>query len=805
MNTSAGKGIVRTALAFGVSGVWVITGVQTGCSPADVAPEPTPTAPSPAVADSTGTVGVKLTLPGGEPIDTVNWSIQGPNGASSVVLTGTVNVINSPAASFVVGGVPAGSGYTMSLVAQSPDGQVTCTGAAQFAMTARATTNLSVAMLCSAAAPEAGAAFVRAAGFNCATWNSVAASPSEATIGSSMSVVASASGGAPGSLTYAWSAPSGAFDHPNAAQANFTCTAPGPVSLTVTVTDGAVPEGGSCNASAATTTIQVQCDGHIDAASQLATATKIKHLVVIFNENISYDHYFGTYPVAQNNAGETVFAAAPGTPVPNNLSAPLDPTHGFTPVTGAALLTNNPTSLNALNGAGAVNPFRLASGQAGTADQGHNYKPEQQASDNSAMDLFPLYTGTAGPPPGTPDAGLTKGLVMAYFDGNTLGTYWGYAQSYAMNDNSWTTTFGPSTPGAINLIAGQTNGFLATNRSPTLMSTSHVTPDGNGGWTLIGDTDPLGDMCSTAADQNSFVGQNVGNLLNAKGISWGWFEGGFDLTLTDSYALPDGGVVQTTGCARSVQSTVPGTTNSTDYIPHHSPFQYYPSTANYTHARPSSDAVVGSSYKADGVTPEPANHNYDSHDFFDALNAGNLPAVVYLKAPAYQDGHPGYSDPIDEQAFAASVVNALQAAQEWSTTAVVIAYDDSDGWYDHQAPPIVNPSTGVADYLNGTGLCYSGAQQNGVVLTATSTPLLGAPPADGGAPLPALGRCGYGTRVPLMVISPFAKHNYVDHTLTDQTSILKFIEDNWLSGQRIQAGGSFDTIANPITNMLQGI
>ena len=151
------------------------------------------------------------------------------------------------------------------------------------------------------------------------------------------------------------------------------------------------------------------------------------------------------------------------------------------------------------------------------------------------------------------------------------------------------------------------------------------------------------------------------------------------------------------------------------------------------------------------------------------------------------------------------MVNALQAAQEWSTTAVVIAYDDSDGWYDHQAPPIVNPSTGVADYLNGTGLCYSGAQQNGVVLTATSTPLLGAPPADGGAPLPALGRCGYGTRVPLMVISPFAKHNYVDHTLTDQTSILKFIEDNWLSGQRIQAGGSFDTIANPITNMLQGI
>jgi len=66
---------------------------------------------------------------------------------------------------------------------------------------------------------------------------------------------------------------------------------------------------------------------------------------------------------------------------------------------------------------------------------------------------------------------------------------------------------------------------------------------------------------------------------------------------------------------------------------------------------------------------------------------------------------------------------------------------------------------------------------------------------------PALGRCGYGTRVPLLVVSPYAKKNYVDHTLTDQTSALKFIEDNWLGGQRIQAGGSFDTIAGSIQNM----
>ncbi len=289
-------------------------------------------------------------------------------------------------------------------------------------------------------------------------------------------------------------------------------------------------------------------------------------------------------------------------------------------------------------------------------------------------------------------------------------------------------------------------------------------------------------------------GKNVGDLLNAQGITWGWFNGGFDLTITNSN--------NTTGCHRSTLQTVPNGTTSADYVPHHQPFQYYPSTANLTHARPSAISAIGHSLEADGVTPEPANHQYDTHDFFDALNAGNLPAVSYLKAPSFQDGHPGNSNPVDEQNFAASVVSALQASQEWASTAVIFAYDDSDGWYDHQESPIVNPSSTASDALNGAGLCNSGAQQGGA---APATPLLGAPPVDGGAPLPAQGRCGYGTRQPLIVVSPFAKKNFVDHTLTDQTSILRFVEDNWLNGQKVQPGGSFDTIANSITNMLTGI
>jgi len=550
-----------------------------------------------------------------------------------------------------------------------------------------------------------------------------------------------------------------------------------------------------------------------DPAAAYPTASKIKHIVVVFGENISFDHYFGTYPHAENNPGDIPFPADAGTPTAvNNLLTPLNPSAGFAPV-DVDLINNNP-NLNPANGAGASNPLRLALAQAATEDQSHNYNPEQLAADGvdggvPAMDLYPLNTGNAAVfiaddqaaapviaanPDAGPDAAVnvaaaqvvTNGLVMAYFDGNTVNTFWNLAQNGALNDNSWTTTFGPSSPGAINLVSGQTHGIVATNEAYGLFSKNHITPDGTdaGTYTLIGDSDPLGDVCPQESDAVTLGGRNIGDLLNAANITWGWFQGGFDLTVVN----PNG----TTGCNRLTNPTqTPFAYNSADYVTHHEPFQYYASTRNLTHARPSSLAAIG--------TTDAANHQYDTHDFFDALKIGNFPAVVYLKAPAYQDGHPGNSDPVDEQTFVNEVITALESSPDWSSTLVVFNYDDSDGWYDHQAPPIVNPSHASKDALNGTGVCVSGAQQgDGGVPT---TPLNGVAP-DGGAAGPVQGRCGYGTRIPLLVVGPYAKKNYIDHTLTDQTSILKFIEDNWLGGERIQPGGSFDTIAGPISNML---
>ncbi|RUL74054.1 phospholipase C [Dyella choica] len=482
---------------------------------------------------------------------------------------------------------------------------------------------------------------------------------------------------------------------------------------------------------------------------RVPTATPIKHLVVIFQENVSFDHYFGTYPYAANAPGEPPFYAKADTPKVNGLNKQL--------------LSSNPTANNAANGTGAINPFRLSRAQAATADQDHDYMPEQQAFDNGAMDLFPKYTGSGEALPGGTGAEDGNGQVMGYYDGNTVTALWHYAQHFAMSDNSYNTTFGPSTPGALNLISGQTNGI-----SEQLAAGGDVVADGQGGYTLISDADPIDDVCSNSSGARvRMSGKNIGELLNAKRITWGFFEGGFDLTTVN----PNG----STGCKRSNTSTVTKA-KKVDYIPHHQPFQYYAPTANPTHARPTSVAMIGHSGDA-------ANHQYDLNDFYAAVAAGNMPAVSFLKAPGYQDGHAGYSDPLDEQQFIVRVLNFLQQRPEWRDTAVVIAYDDSDGWYDHQAAPQVNASASSQDALNATGVCNGRSTLPGVNSTR-----------------PVQGRCGYGPRLPLLVISPWARRNHVDHTVTDQSSITRFIEDNWLRGERL-GGGSFDAVAGKLNNM----
>jgi phospholipase C len=460
------------------------------------------------------------------------------------------------------------------------------------------------------------------------------------------------------------------------------------------------------------------------ATSGHGTTTPIEHVVVIFQENVSFDHYFGTYPNAANMKGESVFRANGGTPSVNGLAGPL--------------ADHNPNS---------ATPFRLSRAQNYTCDENHDYTPEQKAVNGGLLDSFPENVGN-----GTSDCdfGHGAGLTMGYYDGSTVTALWNYAQHFALNDNSYGSTFGPSTVGALNLVAGQT-GNVDSNHTRGSLTDSTI------GTTVIGDPDPFYDDCG-AGTQVAVTGTNIGDLLNAAGLTWGWFEGGF----APSSRNADGTAV----CASKTANV--GGILQTDYSAHHEPFQYFAQSANPHHLPPSSVAAIGRT--------DQANHQYDLTNFFAALRANNLPAVTFLKAKKAQDGHAGYSSPLDEQIFLATVINALQQNPVWRTTAVFIMYDDSDGWYDHAMSPIVNPSATTADALSGNGACGSGTPLGGIQ-----------------------GRCGYGPRLPMLVVSPYAKVNFVDHTTTDQSSAIRFIEDNWSLGR--VGGGSFDEIAGPLTNM----
>jgi phospholipase C len=448
------------------------------------------------------------------------------------------------------------------------------------------------------------------------------------------------------------------------------------------------------------------------------TTTPIKHLVVLFQENVPFVRYFGTYPHALNPPGEPPFVAKPDTPTVNGLTQ--------------ALLTANPNS---------ANPRRLDRTQQNVCGSNHGYTAEQQSYDHGLVDRFVEFTGNHG-------AGCDPTLVLGYFDGNTVTAMWNYAQNFAMSDNSFETTFGPSHIGVLNLVSGTTHGAVPNQPTPRIV-------DG----TMVGNVQPAFDDCPISELTAEMTGKNIGDLLNAKQVSWGWFSDGFRPTsrLADGTAVCDKAATNKYGFTDTV------------YDAGNEGFQYYRSTSNQHHLPPTSVQAIGHD--------DQANHQYDLEDFWAAAKTGNLPAVSFLKAGGFQQGGGDDSSPLDEQNLIVDVITRLERLPSWEHTAVVLMYDDSDGSYDHVMPPIVNTSQTSADALTGDGQCGT------------------RPPRLGGYQ----GRCGYGPRLPLVIVSPWSRVNFVDHTLTDQSSVIRFIEDNWRLG-RI-GDGSFDELAGPITGL----
>lgn len=439
-------------------------------------------------------------------------------------------------------------------------------------------------------------------------------------------------------------------------------------------------------------------------AQELKTKTAIKHLVIIIPENSSFDHLFSTYPQSLNPSGEPQFHKKPKTPSINGLTKPL--------------LKHN-TNL--------VAPFRLNRTQVATIEPAHHYTELQKAAHAGLLDQF-VQVNSGDPTP------------LGYFDGNTVTALWNYAQRFAISDNCFSTTMTPSTPGHINLISGLTHGAIPAQL--TLATGETVVIDG----TLIGDPDPAFDQCSVPPTVE-MTGINIGDLLNSKNITWGWFQGGFrdcNITHIGSKGIP-----------------IP------DYNAHHEPFQYYRSTSNPNHLPPSSIEKIG--------FQDQANHQYDIIDFWAAVKIHQMPAVSFLKPAEFQDGHPKYSDVLSLQTFLVKTINRLQKLPEWKKMAIIVIWDDSGGWYDHVMPPIINQSHVPPDALVS--------------------------PGNAGNPPPGAyqGRLAYGMRIPFILISPFAKSNFVDHSVIDQTSVLRFIEKNWRLGTI--GDQSFDAVAGTLSHL----
>ena len=474
---------------------------------------------------------------------------------------------------------------------------------------------------------------------------------------------------------------------------------------------------------------------HVGSASAVGvdnsadTTTPIKHVVIIYDENQSFDHLFGTYPYAENRDG-TGFCPAPETAglpsssasVNTELAAGLMPSSTLgSPVSAGNCSTYQGVTPNPEAGPtppvanttapnpNEYQPQRIPDTAAVTCDNNHSYTPEEEAVDGGKMDKFVQFTSANCTIPGA--TGSTPGIGMDYYDGNTATGLWNYAQRYGMSDNSWDATFGPTMIGSLNM-------FGAT-------AFSSIT-----GSTYISNTNPVWDDID--GQNGEMGGGNIGTLMNEKGVSWGWFEEGFSTPTTSDTNVD--------GHAANMFSSIYDTPD------------WWQATSNEDHTPSSSGSEIGFN--------GPANHQYDTPEFFNSLNGtggAKLPAVSFLRADEVRTGHPSVSDPLDEQEWIVSDINAIQKSAYWPSTAIVIEYDDSDGYYDHQAPTIINSSNTGSD----SAICTEAH--------AAGVPELGN----------QSNRCGPSQRLPFEVISPYAKPDHVDHSLVTQDSTLKFIEKNW--------------------------
>ncbi len=469
-------------------------------------------------------------------------------------------------------------------------------------------------------------------------------------------------------------------------------------------------------------------------APQRTGLNRIDHIVVIYAENRSFDNLYGLFPGANGIAAATAQQYTQvdndGKPLP--VLPPVwkgkDPDPAF-PTT----LPNRPFRIDAP-------PISMPLTKA-TRDLVHKFYQNQEQIDGGTLDRYAAVS----------DAG---GLVMGYYDGASL-PLWKWAQEYTLADNFFMGAFGGSYLNHFYLICAcvpedrnapanlravlDDRGWLkrapnspasALQGAPIFVLDGDVTPDG---WSVNTTQPPYqpsrvppapgGDPALADPTKHTLPPQRtktIGDTLSAKGVSWAWYAGAWDVALADGMQPAD---VKRKAIATSENG-------GPYFVTHHQPFNYFARFAPGTVDR--------------------AMHLKDYRDLVAGIERGNLPQVAFYKPQGVLNEHPGYADVMAGDLHISALIEKIKGSPLWSSTAIIVTYDENGGFWDHVNPPKVD-------------------------------------------------RWGPGTRIPTLIISPYAKRGYVDHSAYDTTSIIKFITRRFglepLPGVRTQMGdltGAFD-------------
>ena len=386
---------------------------------------------------------------------------------------------------------------------------------------------------------------------------------------------------------------------------------------------------------------------------------KIKHVVVIMQENRSFDSYFGTYPGADG--------------IPQGVCVPDRQTQ---PLRGVRLQCVKPFhDTQDLNRGGPHSAINAVADVNGGQMNGF-VNQQRQGKNRGCQSSFDPACIAAG----------TSHDVMGYHDGQDIPNYWAYANNFVLQDHMFEPNASWSLPEHLFMVSGW-SARCSVPGDP--MSCQNALQDPAG---IVGRARRQGIPQATP----DYAWTDLTYLLHKNHVSWDYY--------VESGTQPDCADAAMVCKALKQNSATPEIWN---------PLPYFDTVHQ--------DGQLG--------------NIQDLGNFYAAAKTGTLPAVSWIAPNGKESEHPPALVSTG-QSYVTGLINAIMQGPDWNSTAIFLSWDDWGGFYDHVVPPHVD--------------------QN-----------------------------GYGLRVPGLVISPYARHGYIDHQTLSFDAYLKFIEDDFLAGQRI--------------------